>query len=1478
MIEGTTATKARAEPTQSRKDLIQKRLRNAISAPPRVASIPRRPEGKPAPLSFAQQRLWFIDQIEPGSPAYHVATALRLRGHLDHHSLKLALQHVIDRHEILRSRFPTIDGAPAQMVEAENEIDLPILDLIDVSELDREEEARRKLKEASQRPFNLGKGPLIRAEVVVLKAQEHLLLIVMHHIVCDGWSLAVLFRELELAYSALSKSREPHLPELPLQYGDYAWWQQQTIAGQRLEDLLQWWRTKLAEAPAAIDLPTDHERRDQLSLLRGADKSVTISQPVTAQLNRTGRAHSATPFMMLMSALAITLHRWSGQSDLVIGTVVAGRTHQEIENLIGCFMNFLPIRVQFGERDSGLGIIERLKSTVIESYAHQDCPFDKIVEAVNPSRKLNQNPLYNVGLLLQNYPGNVFSADGLTGSMSNVRTDTALLDLRFIAQEIDSELVVYCEYDTGLFQAQTIEFLLESLRAVLQVLSANPSTPLNQFQLAPGLQRQIESAKAGKKSQTIAIAGTFTCEPLAEPLRFWSDKLQIPLNTRFAPYNQVFQQLLNPYSRMSLNTHGLNVVLLRLEDWVRDLPAETLADPAQIEWHLLDNSQQFEMALKNSTAVTHTPLLVCFCPGAVPETKAAINQSLAAAERRLVQSLSSISGVHLLTATELFKLYPVSDYSDPRGDELGHVPYTPEFFAAIGTMIVRKFHSFKRPTRKVIALDCDQTLWSGVCGEDGPADVRIDEPRQILQQRMREQMGAGMLLCLCSKNNPEDVEEVFRIHKMPLARSDFAATRLNWSSKSQNLQSLAEELNLGLDSFIFIDDNPVECAEVEANCPGVIAVQLPEDLSSFDSFLSHLWPLDHSKTTEEDRQRTALYHQNRERQRFQAQSLSFGDFLAGLKLEVRIEEAHREQYPRINQLTERTNQFNFTTRRRTEAEIENLAATDGWNLLAVSVADRFGDYGLVGVVIYRLTPHALDVDTFLLSCRVLGKGVEHRILSQLGEIAQTNQRHWVDVHFIPSAKNKPARQFLEKVVASFRPGSNSSGLFRFPADFAAKISFNPQTEPSTPPVSGRSADPNHTETADFPTTFPACRWIATEARSAGAILRQIEEQAIAEPKQLEAYVAPRNQMERQICALWQELLRLERVGIHDDFFALGGTSLLAVRLFAQLENITGRKLPLVSLFRSPTVEQLAQIASRRNGPSAASALVAIQPKGTKPPLVLIHGAGGGILWGYANLAAGLPPDQPVYAIDPRWTAELAETRVEDMAERYLAELRSLQPKGPYYLGGYCFGGYVAYELARKLHSEGERTALLLLIDSAAPNGSYDRVTWWHPRFLPQFLLNSFFLAQDVLRLKTSERRELVKRKWTVLKRSLVQRSSLSGRNIIDVEEFIDTSNFPEDELKLWQVHLRAGNEYVPQPYSGRVTLLRTRRQPILCSFDPLYGWGTLAQQGVDVRVIPGSHENIFIEPDVSSLASCVQDCLRVAMETQTSRALEKQSP
>ena len=1053
MIESNTSVQTKPELARARQGLVEKRLRNALKTPVTAASIPRRPVAPSAPLSFAQQRLWFIDQLEPGSPAYHIATSLRLSGNLNVHALERAIQIIIDRHEVLRTRFPAVDGSPIQLIEPTLRIELPLVDLTQLPEAEREQRTRERFKEAAQEAFNLATGPLIRCLLVRKSEQEHALLVVMHHIISDGWSLGLLFRELSLAYQSITRQQPAQLPELRIQYADYAQWQHQTAAN--FDEHVRWWKSKLEHAPASLNLPTDEQRHDQRSLLRGAAQSIVIPESLSKQLAATSRSHSATPFMMLLSTLLITMHRWSRQPDLVLGTVVAGRTCREVENLIGCFMNFLPVRVRLKGNETGLEVLEQVKTAVLEAHAHQDCPFDKIVEAVNPNRRLNQNPLYNVGFLLQNYPRNVFEADAISGSMQTVRTDTALLDLRFIAEESGPEISLHCEYDIGLFRPQTIEYLLDSFRSLLEKLANEPASPIAAFELAPGLQQQIEASDKSKQTQTIAIAGTFTCEPLADSLQFWMEKLELRVVSRFAPYNQIFQQLLDPASLFASNRNGLNVLLVRIEDWLRSLPPPAASTRPEVQEHLAQTVSEFVEGIRSASTRIGSAFLVCFCPQSVTaKSEAALGHLLDAAENRLIIALSAIPGVHLVPASELLRVYPLTEYDDPQGERLGHVPYTPAFFTALGTMIARKFHALKRPPRKVIALDCDNTLWSGICGEDGPAGVKIDEPRRILHEFMHAQLDAGMLLCLCSKNNPEDVEEVFRLHQMPLKREDFAACRLNWVPKSENLRSLAQELNLGLDSFIFIDDNPIECAEVEANCPGVIAVQLPEDLASMERFLGHLWILDHLKVTEEDRKRTALYLQNRQREQFQAQALSFADFLAGLNLQIQIEEPAPAQLPRVAQLTERTNQFNFSTRRRTEGEIVKLHQEKKSQILSITVTDRFGDYGLVGVVIYQLTRTALDVDTFLLSCRVLGKGVEHRILSRLGEIAHNSGRKWVDLHFIHSQKNKPAFDFLERIGASFRHGSNGSTLFRFPADFAAGIAFTPDLPRSSSAAAG----------------------------------------------------------------------------------------------------------------------------------------------------------------------------------------------------------------------------------------------------------------------------------------------------------------------------------------------------------------------------------------------------------------------------------------
>jgi thioesterase domain-containing protein/acyl carrier protein len=359
------------------------------------------------------------------------------------------------------------------------------------------------------------------------------------------------------------------------------------------------------------------------------------------------------------------------------------------------------------------------------------------------------------------------------------------------------------------------------------------------------------------------------------------------------------------------------------------------------------------------------------------------------------------------------------------------------------------------------------------------------------------------------------------------------------------------------------------------------------------------------------------------------------------------------------------------------------------------------------------------------------------------------------------------------------------------------------------------------------------------------------------------YKAPRTEIEKKICALWERLLRVERVGVMDNFFELGGHSLLAVRLFAELEKITGRKLPLVTLFQAPTIEELARLADD-NQNSRRSVLVPVREKGSRPPLFLVHGAGGDVLWGYANLAKHLPDAQPVYGIKSRGQVGLDEfEHIEDMARFYLQEVRALQPHGPYFLGGYCFGGNVAYEMARQLRSQGERVSQLLLIDASPSNAGYERMPLWKPSFHYRFGRNLYYWLKDfVTMLEPQEQRRYIVRKARVLWRKLTAKINRKyNASNVDLDEVIDVNHFPESELKFWQIHLNALVAHIERPYAGHVTLLRTRGQPIFCSFADDFGWGKLARGGVDVKHIPGSHENIFVEPNVKFLAEQIEECL-----------------
>ncbi|MDW8355960.1 MAG: HAD-IIIC family phosphatase, partial [Bryobacterales bacterium] len=631
-------------------------------------------------------------------------------------------------------------------------------------------------------------------------------------------------------------------------------------------------------------------------------------------------------------------------------------------------------------------------------------------------------------------------------------------------------------------------------------------------------------------------------------------ELGLGYGIQFAPYNQVFQQLLDPGSLLATNRGGINAVLVRLEDWTRS------GDPAAV--HIEETARRFTQSVETLAARSGVPLIVCLCPSA---------RSLPAVESLLFENLHRSSGVHLLTAQEIAELYPVEEIHDPHADELGHVPYTPEYFAALGTALARKIHAITAPPYKVIVLDCDETLWQGVCGEDGPDGIVVDPPRRALQEFMLRQREAGMLLALSSKNNEEDVLETFRRNPhMPLRLEHFVSWRINWEPKPAGLRSLADELGLGLNSFILVDDLPKECAEVEAQCPEVLTVTLPENPEEIPEFLRHIWAFDHARVTEEDRRRAAMYAEQAERRKLALQAASLAEFLASLGLQVRIAPPSPEQLPRVAQLTQRTNQMNVTMRRRTESEIRALVESGEAEVLAVEVSDRFGCYGLTGVAIFRARGEALEVDTFLLSCRVLGRGVEHQLLARLGQIAQERGLEWVDVPFHPAARNRPALQFLDSVGAALRQQQDGGIAFRFRAVEVAALEYRPEEKAPA----AREPEPS----AESGTRFvrPDYVKIARELRQPSGILQRARAAARKATERAGGSAEPRTALEAELARMWEQLLGV-RPGVRDSFFDLGGHSLMAVELLSRVRQRYGVDLSLEVLYSGPfTIEELAR--------------------------------------------------------------------------------------------------------------------------------------------------------------------------------------------------------------------------------------------------------------------------------------------------------------
>jgi acyl carrier protein len=478
---------------------IETARRNGSAPMPQIEHDPR--DGV-LPLSFAQQRLWFLDQLESGSAFYNVPAAVRLRGPLNVDALWLALREVVHRHEALRTTFINVNGEPQQSITPELELPLDLQDLSQLDQHEREAAVESYATEWASLPFDLARGPLVRVRLLRLGDEEHVLLFSIHHIVGDLWSMGVLVREWAILYEAFFRGQSSPLEELPVQYVDFAVWQREWLRGEVLDGQLEYWRRQLADAAIVLNLPTDRPRGRPS--FEGARLPIALSTQLSIELEALSRREGATLFMTLLAGFGATLHYQTREDDILIGSPIANRQQLEVENLIGVFLNTLVLRLDFAGDPTFRDLLARVRETALGAYAHQDLPFEKLVEELRPERSLNHNPLFQVAFTLDQVPVRETKLADLT--LTPVDGDKAMVQFELVMHLANSRegVIGTLQYQTDLFEADTMKGFREQFENVLHLAVARTEIKLSE--IAARLD-EIEQRRWADKQQAISDFG-----------------------------------------------------------------------------------------------------------------------------------------------------------------------------------------------------------------------------------------------------------------------------------------------------------------------------------------------------------------------------------------------------------------------------------------------------------------------------------------------------------------------------------------------------------------------------------------------------------------------------------------------------------------------------------------------------------------------------------------------------------------------------------------------------------------------------------------------------------------------------------------------------------------------------------------------------------------------------------------------------------
>src|SRR5262245_41495686 len=477
-----------ADLSADRRELLEQRLRREGGGP--WSPIPLREGSGETPLSFAQEQLWFLDRLQPGNPWYNIAACVRFQGLLDPVALEQVLRGLVARHEVLRTTVVARDGRPVQTIAPAVALDMPIVNLRAFSAEERPGRARGLAIEEARTPFDLARGPLLRARLLRLKVDEHWLLLTVHHIAADGWSMRVLVRELAPLSDAFATGEPTALPELPLQYADYSSWQRRRQEQGEFEPQLAYWKDRLRGAPSVLDLPTDHPR-PATQTASGARHPFVLPEDLSEGVRGLARREGYTSFMVLLAAFQAVLHRYSGQDDFCVGTPLAGRGRPELDGLVGDFVNTLVLRADLSGDPTFREVLERVRETALGAYAHPDVPFEQLVEVLKPPRDPGRSPLVQVLFALDLEPDPRLELPGLAVEFSEIDTGTAKFDLSLCLREGADRLSGYLEYNSDLFDAETARRLVGHWHTLLAAALADPDGRVSELPLLTDDERRL---------------------------------------------------------------------------------------------------------------------------------------------------------------------------------------------------------------------------------------------------------------------------------------------------------------------------------------------------------------------------------------------------------------------------------------------------------------------------------------------------------------------------------------------------------------------------------------------------------------------------------------------------------------------------------------------------------------------------------------------------------------------------------------------------------------------------------------------------------------------------------------------------------------------------------------------------------------------------------------------------------------------------